>query len=65
MVVGQIAFVLTCFYLGEAASSWVDRLIQFFRERLWQSTAIFASLVLLQQLAAYRRRQRRKTEPPV
>ena len=65
MIAGQIAFVLTCFYLGEAASGWVDQLIQFFRERLWQSTAIFASLVLLQQLAAYRRRQRRQTEPPV
>ena len=63
MFIGQILFVTGAFYLGDAAGEWIDQLVGFFRTHLWESTAVFASSVAIQQLIAYRRRRRRLPEP--
>ena len=58
MVVGQIAFVLVSYYLGASVSEWTERLTDAAAEYMWESTAVFASAVGLQQLGSWLRRRR-------
>lgn len=59
MIVGQIAFVIGAYYLGSAADTWIDRIVDFFRAHLLESTVAFSVAVVLQQLVAHWRRRRR------
>jgi membrane protein DedA with SNARE-associated domain len=58
MLIGQVAYVLVSFYIGAALSEWIDKLNVFFARHLWESTAVFATLVAIQQLVAFIRRRR-------
>ena len=58
MVVGQIGFVVTTFYLGGAMSAWTDQLMVWLRGRVWETTAVCVTLVSIQQLVSFIRRRR-------
>jgi len=58
MCVGQVIYIATAYYLGASVSAWTDKLVAFISGHLWESTAVCVALVLAQQLAARRRRQR-------
>ncbi len=62
MFMGQIAFVTGAYFVGAAADTWMTQLIEFFRVHLFESTAVFVSVVGIQQLLALRRRRRRLPE---
>jgi hypothetical protein len=57
--------VIGGYYLGGTLSGPIDAVVDFFKRHLWESTAVFACVVAVQQLSAYRRRRRGKTEPAV
>jgi membrane protein DedA with SNARE-associated domain len=58
MVIGQVGFVLVSYYLGASVSEWTDRLTDAAAKYMWESTAVFASAVGLQQLVSWVRRRR-------
>lgn len=62
VLVGQTAFVLSWFFLGDAISGFTDRALEAISGRIWEATAACAALVLLQQLVA-RRRRRASVDP--
>jgi membrane protein DedA with SNARE-associated domain len=65
MLVGQVGFVVGAYFLGGTISGPIDAVVEFFKRYLWESTAVCATLVALQQLSSYRRRRQRKPEPAV
>jgi membrane protein DedA with SNARE-associated domain len=65
MLVGQVGFVIGGYYLGGTISGPIDAIVDFFKRYLWESTAVFACAVAVQQVSAYVRRRRGKPEPAV
>ena len=62
VVAGQTGYFFLTFYLGDLAAVWTDQLIEFLRAHLWESTAVCATAVAVQQAHSYARRRRKARE---
>lgn len=58
MVVGQVAYVLVSYYVGDLLARWVNQLISLVSRYVWESTAVCAVLVGLAQLFSSLRKRR-------
>jgi membrane protein YqaA with SNARE-associated domain len=59
MSLGQLLYVGASFYFGDAINEWTSLLIAYLSVYMWESTAVVATLVVLQQVIAYRQRKAR------
>ncbi|NUP05050.1 MAG: hypothetical protein HOW73_03200 [Polyangiaceae bacterium] len=55
---GQAAYVVFMYYLGDALSDWTDRGVEWLRMHLWQSTAVCVGAVAIHQAVSLIRRRR-------
>ena len=58
MLVGQVAYVIAVYSIGDAAGGITQWIGAAFSKYLWQTTAVFVLVVGAQQLVAYVRRRR-------
>jgi len=60
MLVAQAGFLVLAYTVGDAASEWVDKLVEALRPYVLEATIVTASLMAVYQLVAYLRRRRRR-----
>lgn len=58
MVIGQVAYVLVSYFVGDLLARWVNQLIALLSLYLWESTAVCAILVGVAQLVSLIRKRR-------